>query len=62
MWTENFQIFKLDLEKAKEPEIKLPTSIGSFEKQENTRKTSTFILLTTPKPLTVDHKNTAGNS
>jgi len=29
MWTENFQMFKLDLEKAEEPEIKLPTSIGS---------------------------------
>ena len=28
-WTENFQMFKLDLEKAKEPEIKLPASIGS---------------------------------
>ena len=62
MWTENFQVFKPDLEKAKEPEIKLPTSVGSFEKQENTTKTSTFILLTTPKPLTVDHKNIAGNS
>ena len=29
MWTENFQMFKLDLEKAEEPEIKLPTSIES---------------------------------
>ena len=29
MWTENFQMFKLDLEKAEEPEIKLPTAIGS---------------------------------
>ena len=34
MWTENFQIFKLDLEKAEEPEIKLPTSAGSSKKQE----------------------------
>ena len=34
MWTENFQMFKLDLEKAEEPEIKLPTSIGSYKKQE----------------------------
>ena len=42
---------KLDLEKAEEPEIKLPTSIGSLNKQENSRKTSA--LLTTPKPLTV---------
>ena len=42
-------MFKLDLEKAEEPEIKLPTSVGSSEKQENTRKTSTSALLTTPK-------------
>ena len=43
-------MFKLDLEKA---EIKLPTSTGSLKKQENSRKTSTSVLLTTPKPLTV---------
>ena len=49
----NFQIFKLDLEKAEEPEIKLPTSVGSYKKQENSRKTSTSALLITPKPLTV---------
>ena len=49
---ENFQMFKLDLEKAEEPEIKLPTPIGSEQKQENPRKTCTF-LLTMPKPLTV---------
>ena len=48
-------MFKLDLEKAKEPEIKLPTSIGSSKKQESSRKTSASALLTTPKPLTVDH-------
>ena len=36
----NFQIFKLDLEKPEEPEIKLPTSVGSSEKQESSRKTS----------------------
>ena len=53
MWTVNFQMFKLDLEKAEEPEIKLPTSIGSLKKQENSRKTPTFALLTMPKPLTV---------
>ena len=46
-------MFKLDLEKAEEPEIKLPTSDGSSKKQENTRKTSTFALLITPKPLTI---------
>ena len=53
MWTVNFQIFKLDLEKAEEPELKLPTSAGSWKKQESSRKTSTSALLTTPKPLTV---------
>ena len=46
-------MFKLDLEKADEPEIKLPTCVGSLKKQENSRKTSA--LLTMPKPLTVDH-------
>ena len=46
-------MFKLDLEKAEEPEIKLPTSAGSSKKQESSRKTSTSALLTTPKPLTV---------
>ena len=49
----NFQMFKLDLEKAEEPESKLPTSAGSSKKQESSRKTSTSALLTTPKPLTV---------
>ena len=46
-------MFKLDLQKAGEPEIKLPTSIGSSKKQESSRKTSTAALLTMPKPLTV---------
>ena len=46
-------MFKLDLGKAEEPEIKLPTSSGSSKKQESSRKTSTFALLTMPKPLTV---------
>ena len=49
----NFQIFKLDLEKSEEPEIKLPTSAGSSKKQEISRKTSISALLTMPKPLTV---------
>ena len=53
MWTVNFQIFKLDLEKAEEPELKLPTSTGSLKKQKSSRKTSISALLTTPKPLTV---------
>ena len=52
-WTMNFQMFKLDLEKAEKLEIKLPTSIGSLKKQESSRKTSTSALLTMPKPLTV---------
>ena len=46
-------MFKLDLEKAEEPEIKLPTCTGSSKKQEISRKTSTSALLTMPKPLTV---------
>ena len=46
-------MFKLDLENAEEPEIKLPTSIGSLKKQESSRKTSISALLTTPKTLTV---------
>ena len=49
-------MYKLDLENAEEPETELSTSIGSQEKQENSRKTSTSALLTIPKPLTVDHK------
>ena len=56
-------MFKLDLEKAEEAEIKLPTSVGSLEKQENSKKEFTkknrqkpiSALLTMPKPLTVDH-------
>ena len=46
-------MFKLVLEKAEEPEIKLPTSAGSLKKQESSRKTSISALLTMPKPLTV---------
>ena len=49
----NFQMFKLELEKAEESEIKLPIFDGSWKKQESSRKTSTFALLTMPKPLTV---------
>ena len=50
---QSFQMFKLVLEKAEEPEIKLPTSAGSWKKQDSFRKTSTSALLTMPKPLTV---------
>ena len=45
MWTMNFQMFKLDLEKAEEPEIKLPTATGLSKKQESSRKTSISALL-----------------
>ena len=51
MWTKNFQMFKLDLEKAEEPKIKLPTAVGSSKKQENSRKTSASASLSTLKPL-----------
>ena len=47
-----FQMFKLDLEKIEEPEIKLPTSAESKKKQDNFRKTSTSTSLTIQKPLT----------
>ena len=47
MWTKNIQMYKLDLEKAKEPEIKLPASVGSLKKQGNSRKISTSDSLTT---------------
>ena len=53
MQMENFQMFKMDLEKAEEPEIKLPTSNGLQKKQENSRKTSTSASLTMLKRLTV---------
>ena len=46
-------MFKVDLEKAEEPEIKLPIYAGSSKKQESSRKTSTSDLLTMPKPLTM---------
>ena len=51
----NFQMFKLVLERAEEPEIKLPTSVGSYKNQKNSRKTSISVLLTVLNPLTVDH-------
>ena len=46
-------MFKLVLEKAEEPEIKLPTSNGSSKKQESSRKTAISALLAMPKPLTM---------
>ena len=53
-------MFKLVLEKAEEQEIKLPTSVGSSKKQERSRKTSTFALLTMPKSLTVQITTNCG--
>ena len=50
---QELQMFKLDLEKAQESEIKLPTSTESSKKQETSRKISTSALLTMPKPLTL---------
>ena len=47
------QMFKQDLEKAEEPEIKMSTFVGSLKKQESSRRTSISALLTMPKPLTV---------
>ena len=49
----NFQMFKLDLEKAEEPDIKLPASVGASKKAKSSRKTSISALLTMPKTLTV---------
>ena len=61
------QMFKLVLEKAEEPEIKLPTSVGSLKKQENIKKTSISTLLTMPKSLcgsqqTMENSLRDGNS
>ena len=52
MWTENFQVYKLDLEKAKEPEIKLPAFVG-FRESKGIPETSTSVSLSMLKPLTV---------
>ena len=62
-----FQMFRLALEKAEEPEIKLPTSAGSWKKQESYRKTSVSALLTMPKPFcgsqkTVENSERDGNT
>ena len=59
-WTENFQMYKLGLEKAGEPEIKLPTFFGLQRKQGNSRKTSTSASLTILKPLTVEITTNCG--
>ena len=57
MWTVNFQMFKLDLEKAEEQEIKLPKSAGSSKKQKNSRKNIYFCFIDYAKAFDcVDHK------
>ena len=60
-------MFKLDLEKADEPEIKLPTFVGSSKKQESSRETYISALLTMPEPLygfqqTVENSSRDGNT
>ena len=44
MWTENFQMFNLDLEKTEKPEIKLPTPVESYKKENNSRKKNLLLL------------------
>ena len=60
MWTVHFQMYKLDLEKAEESEIKLPASVGSYRKQGSSRKTSTSGSLTMQKPLIVSITRNCG--
>ena len=55
-------MYKLDLEKVEEPEVKLSTSAGSYKKQGNSRKTSTYVSLTMLKPFTVWVTINLGNS
>ena len=58
----NFHMFKLNLEKAEEPEIRLPTTAGPSKKQESSRKVFTSALLTTLKALTCGSQQTVENS
>ena len=60
MYAKNFHMYKLDLEKAEDPEIKLTTFVGSQKKQGNSRKTSTSASSTKLKPLTVWMKTNFG--
>ena len=61
--TKNFQMFKLDLEKVEEPEVKLPTSIGSLKKQESSRKNIYFCFIDYAKAFDcVDHKKLENSS
>ena len=61
-WTMNFHMIKLVLEKAEEPEIKLPTSTGSWKKQESSRKTYTAALLPMPSLWLCGSQQTVENS
>ena len=56
----NCELPDVDLEKAEEPDIKLPTATGSSKMQESSRKISTSALLTMPKPLTMWTKTNSG--
>ena len=60
-WTQNFQTCTVDLEKAEEPDVKMPTFIGSWRKQGNSRKTYTFASLIMLEPLTVWITTNCGN-
>ena len=51
MWTKNFQMYKLDLEKAEEPEIKWPTSTGSQKNKKNPKENTYFCFIDFSKPL-----------
>ena len=55
--TMNFQMLKLDLEKAEEPEIKLPVSTGSSKKQERSRKNINFCFIDYPKAFDCEDHN-----
>ena len=61
-WTMKFQMFKMDVEKAEEPEITLPTHVESSKKQESSRKPSTSALLTMSKPFNCVDANKLENS
>ena len=62
MWTETSQMFKLGLEKAGEPEIKLPTSVGSYRNQGNSRKNIYFCFIDCAKAFDCGSQQTVENS